>query len=152
MKRKKEFLIHLENAEKIVVMTPQKAKVELKNICGEITSANLDYSGWYGAKVIDKNEVTTRTLYVTPENAHLANIELDEKAISDAMAITQEDFWNLTQVKAAQYIQKRNRFGSDLHRKAHEVICKLSVKYGVQQFFGTMAEYDEDVKIMHQGV
>lgn len=62
------------------------------------------------------------------------------------MTIKQNDFYELPQVKAAQNIQKCNPFGSEPHRKAHQVIYDLSVKYGVDQFFGTMGEYDEDVK------
>ena len=137
MKNKKHFLAHLKAAQNIIVMNQYEAKRKLKNIAAQITSAQLGHSGWYGVNLAGVN-----TLYVTPENAHFANIELDEKFITDSKIISQEDFWNLTQVIACQYMQKTNRFGSAKHRQAYETLFNLAVKHGVQQNFETMEEYD----------
>lgn len=140
MKNKKHFLAHFEAAQNIIVMNQYEAKRKLKNIAAQITSAQLGYSGWYGVNLAGVN-----TLYVTPENAHFANIKLDEKFIADSKIISQEDFWNLTQVIAGQHIQKVNAFGSVKHRDSVERIYNLAVEHGVQQYFETMEDYDQSV-------
>jgi len=53
-----------------------------------------------------------------------------------APTIGMREFFELPAVKTAQDTQKRTPYGSEPHRKAHNVILALAAKYGAQRFIG----------------
>ncbi len=64
MKQKKSYLAHRESAQKVVVMTPEDAQLQLKGVLRDIVRAGLAHCGWAGV-----NYQGVDTLYVTPSNA-----------------------------------------------------------------------------------
>lgn len=60
--------------------------------------------------------------------------------------ITTEEFHNLPNVKAAQEVQKRNPYGSPLHRQAYIAILDAAKEHGVDQYFESIEVYDEDAR------
>lgn len=58
------------------------------------------------------------------------------KTITTEPTITKSAFFALPEVKACREIQRRNRYGSQPHRLAHETIEALAAKYGAAQFIG----------------
>jgi hypothetical protein len=55
------------------------------------------------------------------------------------------DFFELNEVKTQQNIQKVNPPGSVNHRNAHIELIKIATEYSVNEFFGTISDYDEEM-------
>jgi len=49
--------------------------------------------------------------------------------------MTQQEFYNLTEVQEQLNIQKQNRYGSEAHKSAYFKIGDLAKKHGVEDMY-----------------